>query len=134
MPIYAECGGLMYLTDRIIFSKGFQGRDRTESYEMCGVFPGETRIPAKRIVAYVEGTATDASPFGAGHFRGHEFHYSEVSLQSGTRYAYALSRGIGIADGRDGAVRDRTLASYLHLHPVPARQYMERFVAAARPR
>jgi cobyrinic acid a,c-diamide synthase len=132
VPVYAECGGLMYLTERIIFSKGFQGRERTESFEMCGVFSGETRIPAKRIVAYVEGTATAASPFGAGRFRGHEFHYSEVALDRSTCYAYALSRGIGIADGRDGAVRDRTLASYLHLHPVPGRQFLERFVSAAR--
>ena len=50
-PIYAECGGLMYLTDRMVLKKGWQGRETEFSGAMCGVFPGETRMPARRVVS-----------------------------------------------------------------------------------
>ena len=68
-PIYAECGGLMYLTDRMVLKEGWQGRDKELSGAMCGVFPGETRMPARRVVSYVEGTARPGArwvPHGSG--------------------------------------------------------------------
>ncbi|MDD1674002.1 MAG: Ni-sirohydrochlorin a,c-diamide synthase [Methanomicrobiales archaeon] len=132
VPLYAECGGLMYLTNSLTIGTGWQGKEHEERSEFCGVFSGTTRIPARRIVSYVEGVARAESPFGAGPFRGHEFHYSDVDLAPETDYAYRLSRGIGIRDGNDGAYRKRTLASYLHLHPVTARKFWEGFVAACR--
>jgi cobyrinic acid a,c-diamide synthase len=132
VPIYAECGGLMYLTDTLTIGSGWQGREQEERSSFCGVFSGTTRIPAQRVVAYVEGEAVAGAPFGSGAFRGHEFHYSDVCLAPGTRYAYRLSRGIGIRDGNDGAFRERTLASYLHLHPVSGRAFLEGFVTAGR--
>ncbi len=49
-PIYAECGGLMYLTDRMTLKKGWQGSESEETFEMCGVFAGETRMPHRRVV------------------------------------------------------------------------------------
>ncbi|MDI6877290.1 MAG: Ni-sirohydrochlorin a,c-diamide synthase [Methanomicrobiales archaeon] len=131
-PVYAECGGLMYLTDEIRTEKGWQGRSEEAVCEMCGVFSGSTRIPARRIVSYVEGEALPGSPLGSGTFRGHEFHYSDVALDAGTRYVFRLTRGVGISGGRDGALVDRTLASYLHLHPLASRGLLERFVAACR--
>ena len=54
-PVYAECGGLMYLTERMTLKKGWQGSAADQTSEMCGVFPGETRMPAQRVVSYVEG-------------------------------------------------------------------------------
>ncbi|MGB8309391.1 MAG: Ni-sirohydrochlorin a,c-diamide synthase [Methanoregula sp.] len=127
-PIYAECGGLMYLTDTMVLRKGWQGQDTEISGEMCGVFPGETRMPARRVVSYVEGTSVQDCPMGAARFRGHEFHYSEVVLDPATRYAYHLSRGIGIKDTLDGAVVSNTLGSYTHLHPVGSRDMFRNFV------
>jgi len=89
-------------------------------------------MPAKRVVSYVEGTSMSDSPLGAASFRGHEFHYSDVLLSAGTRYAYQLSRGIGIDDNLDGAVTNNTLGSYTHLHPVASEGMFRHFVGLCR--
>ena len=130
-PIYGECGGLMYLTDRIVLSPGWRG-GKGESFAMCGVFPGETRMPARRVVSYVEGVASDESPLGGGAFRGHEFHYSDVVLDKDTPYAYRITRGLGIRDGLDGALIRRSLGSYTHLHPLASLGMFRKFVEACR--
>ncbi|MFA4824201.1 MAG: Ni-sirohydrochlorin a,c-diamide synthase [Methanoregula sp.] len=131
-PIYAECGGLMYLTDRIVLHAGWQGASEEHHYSMCGVFSGETRMPARRIVSYVTGTSDANSPVGAAQFQGHEFHHSDVVLAPDTRYAYRLSRGIGIRDNLDGAVTGNTLGSYTHLHPVASKGMFKHFVRTCR--
>jgi len=131
-PIYAECGGLMYLTDRIVLQAGWQGATEELSYAMCGVFPGETRMPARRVVSYVTGTSEATSPVGKAEFHGHEFHHSDVVLSPATRYAYCISRGIGIRDNLDGAVVDNTLGSYTHLHPVGSRGMLGHFIGLCR--
>ena len=131
-PIYAECGGLMYLTDRIVLNAGWQGATTEQHYAMCGVFSGETHMPARRVVSYVTGTSDTTSPMGLAQFSGHEFHHSDVVLSPDTRYAYCLSRGVGIRDNFDGAVIDNTLGSYTHLHPVGCRGMFEHFVQLCR--
>ena len=131
-PVYAECGGLMYLTECMTLKKGWQGAHKDTEYEMCKVFSGETRMPAKRVVSYVEGTSRSDSPVGAAAFRGHEFHYSDVVLSPGTLFAYQLSRGIGIHENLDGAVIDNTLGSYTHLHPVASAGMFRHFVELCR--
>ncbi len=133
-PVYAECGGLIYLTERMVLAPGFHGAERQEVYETAGVFAGETRMPSRRMLGYVVGMSSPDCPLGAAAFKGHEFHYSDVRLEDGVRYAYRLSRGSGIADGRDGATRDRTLASYVHLHPVASRGMFAHFVNLCRTR
>jgi len=131
-PIYAECGGLIYLTDRMVLARGFMDIEEERTYELAGVFAGETRMPARRMLGYVVGASAAGSPMGKAAFRGHEFHYSSVDLAPGTRFAYQLSRGSGIRDGCDGAVRDRTIASYTHLHPVASRGMLAHFVDCCR--
>jgi cobyrinic acid a,c-diamide synthase len=132
IPLYAECGGLMYLTDRMTLKKGWQDAQNDTSFEMCGVFSGETRMPARRVVSYVEGTSGSDSPLGPAAFRGHEFHYSDVELAKETRYAYQLSRGIGIHENLDGAVMNNTLGSYTHLHPVASAGMFRHFLGLCR--
>jgi Ni-sirohydrochlorin a,c-diamide synthase len=132
VPIYAECGGLMYLTERMTLKKGWQGSSSIQSAEMCGIFKGETRMPARRVVSYVEGTADADSPMGNASFRGHEFHYSDVDLDRDTRFAYRLSRGAGIRDNLDGAMVAGTLGSYTHLHPVASAGMFRHFVGLCR--
>jgi cobyrinic acid a,c-diamide synthase len=131
-PVYAECGGLLYLTDRIILQEGYLGSEKEQAYDMCGVFTGETRMPARRVIGYVEGTSGGASPLGASSFKGHEFHHTDVRLATDTRYAYRLSRGTGIRDALDGAVVQRTQGSYTHLHPVASRAMIAHFVNQCR--
>lgn len=131
-PVYAECGGLMYLTDRMTLQQGWQGSETARSFEMCGVFKGETTMPAERVVSYVEGKSAGNSPVGAAAFRGHEFHYSDVRLAPETRYAYQLSRGVGIHENLDGAVFNNTLASYTHLHPVASAGMFRHFIGLCR--
>jgi Ni-sirohydrochlorin a,c-diamide synthase len=132
VPVYAECGGLMYLTDRMVLKKGWQSSAADHSSEMCGVFAGETRMPARRVVSYVEGTSDSGSPLGKASFRGHEFHYSDVALERDTRFAYCLSRGIGIRDNLDGAVIHNTLGSYTHLHPLASTGMFRHLVGLCR--
>ncbi len=131
-PVYGECGGLMYLTDHMTLAKGWHHAPEEQTYDMCGVFSGETRMPSRRVVSYVEGTSATDSPLGAAHFRGHEFHYSEVVLDKATRFAYQLSRGVGILDTLDGAVIHNTLGSYTHLHPVASEGMFRHFVGLCR--
>lgn len=130
VPVYAECGGLIYLTERMVLAPGFAGSG--ETYDLAGVFSGEARMPGRRMLGYVVGTSAAASPVGASVFKGHEFHYSSVDLAPETRYAYRLSRGSGIREGLDGAVRDRTIGSYTHLHPVTSRGMFAHFVDCCR--
>jgi cobyrinic acid a,c-diamide synthase len=116
----------------MVLKKGWQGAMRDSASDMCGVFQGETRMPAHRVVSYVEGKSAAGSPVGSAVFRGHEFHYSDVVLDKKTKYAYCLSRGIGIRENLDGALKDRTLGSYTHLHPVGSIRMMRNFVNACR--
>jgi cobyrinic acid a,c-diamide synthase len=131
-PVYAECGGLMYLTDRICLKSGWQGRKVDERYEMCGVFSGETIMPARRVVCYVEGESLEGSPLGPGHFRGHEFHYSDVVLTPDTKFTFTLTRGHGITANLDGALKGNTIGSYTHLHPVSSQRMFQAFIACCR--
>ena len=122
-PIYAECGGLMYLTRSITLKKGWGERTEDTTYPMCGVFPGDTTMPVAKTLRYVEGVA---SLSGKSYpFRGHEFHYSGVVMDPDTRFAYSLSRGTGIINGKDGAVFKNALGSYTHLMPVSAGDILE---------
>lgn len=132
VPVYAECGGLLYLTDRIVLKEGWQDLSCDTPYEMCGVFSGETHMPIGRVIGYVIGEANRNSIFGEGSFMGHEFHHTDVRLAPDTTFAYRLSRGKGISGGRDGAVVENTQGSYTHLHPVPEAKRFGHFVELCR--
>ncbi len=116
--IYAECGGLMYLTRSLSVSGN--------RYPMCGVIPGECIMPAVKRLGYVTGEAYlngKTLPFA-----GHEFHYSGVCMDDNADYAFRLSRGEGICGGKDGAVFKNTIAGYTHLMPVSSQDiYREIF-------
>ncbi len=127
MPIYGECGGLMYLCNSIRFTSNWNGLSAGDEFQMCGVFSGTSSIPSKRIVRYVIGTSSSETPFNAHLFRGHEFHYSDVQLDTSVTYGYHLDRGVGIEGSKDGAISRNTLGSYTHLHPVAARKMFADF-------
>lgn len=111
IPIYAECGGLMYLTKSISYGK--------RKYKMVGLFDAETHMTKKMKLNYTKGCITSdciISPSGR-NFLGHEFHYSEInSISPDSKLAYKLSIGEGIKDNQDGFIEYNSLASYGHLY------------------
>jgi cobyrinic acid a,c-diamide synthase len=132
LPVYAECGGLMYLSQRIVWG------DR--SAEMVGALPCEVEMTTKPqghgyVVAQVE---TENPFFAPGTLlRGHEFHNSRLKPVSfnGSEdtlpTAYRLSRGNGLGDGRDGIIYRNVLASYTHLHSGGAPDWAKGLVHSA---
>jgi cobyrinic acid a,c-diamide synthase len=111
MPIYGECGGLIYLCREIAFEEG--------SHKMAGALPATTIMTRKlQALGYVEAEVVGPNPVvkTGETVRGHEFHYSRVECDGDARFAYRLRRGKGIRDGRDGLVEHSTLGGYLHAH------------------
>lgn len=129
-PVYAECGGLMYLSQGIETAGG-------ERRPMAGLLPAWTRmLPKRKALGYVE-----ASPEGVSFFaspgetlRGHEFHYSELGPLDGAaaewRPAYRLRRRRDATSATEGFQRGSVVASYVHLHFASHPGAARRFVRA----
>jgi cobyrinic acid a,c-diamide synthase len=127
-PIYAECGGLMYLGENLILEG--------QSYPMTGILPltfdffkrpqghGYTISQIERKNPYFE---------VGSEIRGHEFHYSRVSNWTGDKrdLVFHMKRGVGIAGDRDGILYKNVLATYTHLHAVGTPQWAKALVRQA---
>lgn len=121
LPIYAECGGLMYLTHEIQTGVGNYHMAEMEegTFAMVGAIPGKTLMGHKRVVSYNVGSFIKTNIIGkaGASFIGHEFHHSEiVDLPENTDFAIRLERGTGIKGDLDGILVKNTLAAYAHLH------------------
>ncbi len=118
MPVYAECGGLIYLSDSMIV-------DGTR-YPMAGVFPfifDIARTPEAH--GYTVFEVDTANPFfeTGGIIRGHEFRYARLlnpDVMECVATVMKMKRGKGIARGRDGALYKNTLAAFTHTHALSA--------------
>jgi cobyrinic acid a,c-diamide synthase len=113
LPVFGECGGLMALAETLTTADG-------ETYEMAGILPADVRMCDRyQALDHVALRArTDTLTAGTGEtLRGHEFHYSSADTDSDARFAFALERGDGIEDGRDGLLEHGTLGTYCHVHP-----------------
>lgn len=129
LPIYAECGGFMYLGRSLVYG------DRT--YPMAGVFPVTTRLCHRpQGHGYTEASVVVPNPFfQVGFtFSGHEFHYSTCQFHDGINPIYVLkmSMGVGMDSGHDGLVHENTYASYTHLHALGVPGWAVNFVNASR--
>ena len=113
IPIYGECGGLMYLTRSIKGYSGNEGKKRN----MVGLIDADTFISGKLTLNYTEANS-NASIFGKiSKVRGHEFHYSRIeNIAKDSKFAYVMRRGNGIDNKNDGFIVYNCLASYMHLH------------------
>ncbi|MBN1991979.1 MAG: cobyrinate a,c-diamide synthase [Anaerolineae bacterium] len=114
IPIYAECGGLMYLTESITDLAG-------QKYPMVGLLPGHSVMTERRLtLGYrLARAANDSWLLAAGEtVRGHEFHYSEWSGRpSELPPTYHLLPAAGQGEPQpEGAYFDNLWASYVHLH------------------
>ena len=120
LPIYAECGGFMYLCEAI------------DGQAMCGVFPARARmLSRRRALGYRQVELTADSPLGpvGSLVRGHEFHYSEVEMPGPVERCYQLSRRGGVQLGKEGYRCKNVLGSYVHLHFGSNPQVAENFVS-----
>ncbi len=130
-PVYAECGGLIYLT------RGVECADRT--VPLVGAIPVWTRmLPRRKTLGYVAARLTENSLFGAtgAVFRGHEFHYSELVDdpvgRDGWQAAYQLTENRNGDIRPEGYQKGNILASYAHLHLASQPEALDSFVAVLR--
>ncbi len=128
LPIYAECGGLMYLAKEIEWDG--------ECHEMVGLVPGRVRKGSVRVVSYVNGSLMRDSVLGpaGSHIMGHEFHHSELMMDEDVDYAIHLDRGTGIKDGWDAISEGNMIASYAHIHGASYRGFPSQFIKACKKR
>jgi cobyrinic acid a,c-diamide synthase len=127
-PIYAECGGLMYLGEKLVLEG--------VSYPMVGVLPltfdfykrpqghGYTIVKVEGQNPYYDiGT----------EIRGHEFHYSRVSKWAGQKgdLVFRMQRGAGIEKDRDGILYKNVLATYTHVHALGTPQWAQALIRNA---
>lgn len=126
MPIYAECGGLMYLTDSI---QDFDGR----KHEMVGLLDARTRMVEKLTLSYTLARTTRRNllTHRGDAVKGHEYHFSAIEdIPRDARFAYNLKRGVGVGDRQDGWTSHNTLASYMHTSFASDERMASRFVDA----
>ena len=108
-PIYAECGGLMYLCKTI------------DSLPMVDVFPYHSMLTKKvQGLSYTIAHVQRDNPILKKNttYHGHEFHYSKVEYtgSNSNDFAFSMRRGVGITGKYDGLLKNNTLASYIHTH------------------
>ena len=130
LPIYAECGGLMYLSEELIW----EGK----KYPMVGIFPVVVAVSKKpQGHGYTVLEVEKANPFFATGqvLRGHEFHYSYVSNMTerdDVFCAFKMTRGEGIVHGKDGLCYKNVLATYTHLHALGTKEWVNGLMKAAK--
>jgi cobyrinic acid a,c-diamide synthase len=112
MPVYGECGGLMYLTRSI---SGYKGEKKAR--RMAGLVDADTVMTSRLTLNYTEAKC-DGPVFGRARLRGHEFHYSSIeNIARDSRFAYGMRKGRGITGDKDGfIVNGNGIAAYMHLH------------------
>lgn len=136
LPIYAECGGLMFLGQSIIVD------DR--EYSMVGIFPITFEMKKKpQSHGYTIIEVEKDNPFYpiGTELHGHEFHYSAVvengiineDMAAGEFYfAFKVKRGHGIKEKKDGICYKNVLAAYTHIHAYGAEDWVKGFINKAK--
>ena len=126
--IYAECGGMMYLTQAI---RDFAGL----SHEMVGLFQAEAvmRKPGLTLGYRMVELSKDCILGESGTMaRGHEFHYSSLVPSGALDYACALRDAGGLSKGQDGVFIGNVVGLYTHLHFSSQPQIAKSLVSSVR--
>lgn len=131
LPIYAECGGLIYLGESI----ELEG----QQYPLTGVFPihfGMSKKPQAH--GYSIFTVTGQNPFyplGA-NIKGHEFRYSTINSYGGSddELSVTMERGTGFLDKKDGLTKKNVFALYTHVHADGTTEWADGLVSRCRMR
>jgi cobyrinic acid a,c-diamide synthase len=129
LPVYAECGGLMYLGENLLL-KG-------EKYKMAGIFPYDFSLEDKPVAhGYSIAKVSAKNPFyrKGTVLKGHEFHYSRPvrDARKKTSFSLRVLRGTGIEKGMDGLVYKNVFATYTHTHSVGTPEWAPGILRAAR--
>jgi cobyrinic acid a,c-diamide synthase len=131
LPVYAECGGLMYLARTLQWNG--------QVYQMAGALPADVLMHERPVGrGYVEMETTGDAPWPARGaapqgLHGHEFHYSSLeNLAPEQKFAYRVIRGHGVDGRHDGIVHRNVLASYAHLRSGAGSDWTAQFIAFVR--
>jgi cobyrinic acid a,c-diamide synthase len=128
LPVYAECGGLMYLGESLAMD--------TRIFPMAGVLPVSFSMEKRpQGHGYTLLEVDRENPFYAvGRvLKGHEFHYSRVvSLEEGRiHFAFRVKRGTGIKENQDGLCYKNALATYSHIHALGCEEWADGLIRKA---
>ncbi len=129
LPVYAECGGLMYLGREIHW--------HGKKYPMVGAIPVDFEVKERpQGHGYVVCKVVTPNPFyPVGTFiRGHEFHYSRpVNVrENGLSFAFALEKGHGFGNKKDGVLYRNILGAYTHVHALGVREWAKGIIERAK--
>ncbi len=129
LPVYAECGGLIYLGESILLQEG--------EFPLAGVFPVKFAIEARpQAHGYTILRALAGNPYyqEGTVIRGHEFRYSRIIgwSGSGSDLCFAVERGKGFDGGKDGLYYKNVLALYTHILAPATPEWARGIVARAR--
>lgn len=111
VKIYAECGGLMYLSKYLV-------DENNRKYNMVGIFDIEIKAKDKLTIGYTELESIVDNYLVSKNtvVRGHEFHISRPISVNEKEFIFKVKIGKGIINGLDGVKFNNTIASYSHLH------------------
>ncbi len=128
LPVYAECGGLMYLGENLVV--------KDIAHPMVGALPVDFLLERKpQGHGYTILEVTSDNPFyePGTRLKGHEFHYSRPVFRTreGMRPAFRVERGRGLDGEGDGLCRNNLLATYTHIHAVGATFWAECIIRKA---
>jgi cobyrinic acid a,c-diamide synthase len=127
-PIYAECGGMLYLSEHLKTTSA-------EIYPMAGVLPHATEMTNSLVqFGYVTVAFTEDCLLGPQGtiIRGHSFHYSRIAAHGETATSYKVQYSMSGREEKEGFRRNNVLASYIHLHFRANPAVAEYFVANIR--
>lgn len=129
LPMYAECGGLIYLGESILL-------EGTE-HSLVGIFPVKFTLEKRpQAHGYTVLTAKEGNPFyrTGTQIKGHEFRYSKITGWQGNSedLKFVMDRGVGFAEKGDGLVYKNVLALYTHIHAVATPEWAEGLIRKAR--
>jgi len=128
LPVYAECGGAVFLGEKLAYEHN--------EYPLAGALPVSFAFQKKpQGHGYVELETVAKNPFYpvGESLRGHEFHYTymQSSTEKDLNFAFQVRRGHGFDGQRDGLCRGNVLACYTHVHALGTESWASSLVHAA---
>ncbi len=126
LPVYAECGGLMYLAEDVEWKQ--------RKYELTGVLPLSIKMHSRpQGHGYYRAIVEEGNPFfkAGTQLNGHEFHYSEAILNTDVKTTLSVIRGNGCFNRRDGLTYKNVFASYLHIHAYATPEWADGMIKCA---